>query len=132
MPRDVLRSVFQISKEIQIFLFLQEPLLFFSCGYEGLKFYRTASVIAANLASVEAAMHEKLAEAALISTLFERLQHQAAEADLNFEGTPNFKHKGRYVKLANRPRELALAAKFAKFGRTLAQPGAVQMTFGDD
>jgi len=59
---------------------LQEPLLFYSCCYEDLRFRQSAECAHSNLRALEGMLNRQLARVALLSTLadkvgFESTQH---------------------------------------------------------
>lgn len=103
---------------LRVWKLVQEPLLFYSCGYEELSLRRSAACTAANLATLEELLRQQLARAALLHAVTQRFEEQCRQT-AEVPVTKPVKH----IKLSKRPREMALEAKFAKFGRTLGQPG---------
>lgn len=71
---------------------------------------------------MEALLTKQLAGAALLHTLAEKLRDQARGVGLETT-VSGAKKPEKHIALTERPRELALEAKFAKFGRTLSRPG---------
>ena len=93
---------------------MQEPLLFYACQFENLRFTRPARCHAANQEAVNVMVDKQLAGLGLLYNVLQYLKQEVA--DVSGVARPQ---APKHVKLLQRVREPALEERFAKHGRLL-------------
>ncbi len=106
--------------------FMQEPLLFFSCGYPDLKFHRSRECGFGNLHLIDTLLDQHLARVALLQTMTAKLQSQQHIIVDATGRTITWQKTRRHIKLEKRGREGSLESKFAKFGKILLDASSVK------
>lgn len=106
---------------------MQEPLLFYSCGYSDLKFQRSKESAFGNLEALDSLLDKHLARVALLQTMVSKLKSQQhAIVDSAGKQIPWQKTR-RHIKLEKRGREASLEDKFARFGKVLLDASSVKI-----
>ena len=95
-------------------LLAQEPLLFYACAFQGLRFRCSAQAHGAARAAVQASLDRHLVAAALLQTTVQRLDDHVQSGQVSGCCTPKALS---HVPLLRRAREPALADKLSRYGR---------------
>lgn len=106
---------------------MQEPLLFFSCCYADLHFRTTKEGASSNLEAINGLLNQHLSRVALLQTMAAKVRtqlHKVPDAQGNF--IP-WRKTRRHVQLEKRGREKSLEQKFARFGKVLLHPPAMNL-----
>ena len=111
---------------------VQEPLLFFSCKYDDLKFGTSRESALGNMQAINALLDQQLARVALLQSMARKVesrQHLVLEKDGTYRP---WEKRRRHIKLEKRGRESSLEDKLARFGKVVIEPGPLRINCQSD
>ena len=111
---------------------MQEPLLFFSCCYDGLHFQASKECAHADLEAIDSLLDQHLARVALLQTMVSKIRLQQHLVDDGMGNLIPWQKQRRHVKLQQRGREASFAEKLAKFGKVEMDPSTVREYCNDE
>ena len=106
---------------------MQEPLLFYSCGYAGLKFQRSRESGFGNLEAIDSLLNQHLARVAQLQLMAAKLSGQQQMTLDNTGNLVPWRKIRKHIKLEKRGREASLTDKFARFGKIILDPSGVNL-----
>ena len=110
---------------------VQEPLLFYSCGYAGLRFQRSKESAFGNLEAIDNLLNRHLARVAQLQSMVAKLSGQQEVIVDHTGNLVPWQKIRKHIKLEKRGREASLDHKFARYGKVSLAPSSVKFQLGN-